>query len=794
MLISTFLLGALTPHAQEHQPRGPQPVLPHFEDTRTEAPVQAVSSAGAVVEQQAQERSFEGPAVVRDTPLDAAVTPNRRTFDHVILDCPKGDDWWARGQTYKARFGRDGVDYIPFLGSDAPRNYPVRLRLVAAFSGDQVIDFDRNVTAEAHETAVYYQRGSLTERYLLDLDSIEQTFVFHRSTDAPLRVEVAIDSELEASFDGQSMRFDNELGGVRMSSAFAVDAQGNRVEVPMNFHGSSYTITVPQSFVAAATFPLTIDPVISTFNVDDILAPLTDPRSAFDPFTGSFLIVYSEAFSATDGDVFSAEIGPGGVITSIGYADMTSDRWYSADVASARANQMMLVAAATEFGSPTTFAVEGRTYFPTTQTYGPVFRVDAAANNSRKSEVSVGGDPLDRFLVVWEREFSAIDRDVHARVIRSDGSAVGTSDILLDNSSLDYSAPHCSKHNRTVDNGSSAWSVVAERSGAGSVQGVWAAQISWTGQIEHEFFQVASSTFDDSSPRVSSPLEVAGDPFYAVSWERQFPGDRDIYAATITDTSIPNVQNLSAGGLAGLTIFDDECQPVIDSNGIGFAIAWIDGDAGSRTTYVSSMNLEGGELCIAENAIIDGIGARLPGGVTASITSEDSTVQEPYLVVSEDSLFAPSENIHAVIYDAVETCLESTIICTPAVTNSSGLPAQISGTGSNVAGEQVDLLATQLPTNQFGFFVVSRTAGSPVTPPGSQGNLCLSGNIGRFNGSILNSGSSGSFQLSVDTSDLPFATNTAVLPGESLNFSAWFRDNNPGSTSNFSDVLRVAFD
>jgi len=75
-------------------------------------------------------------------------------------------------------------------------------------------------------------------------------------------------------------------------------------------------------------------------------------------------------------------------------------------------------------------------------------------------------------------------------------------------------------------------------------------------------------------------------------------------------------------------------------------------------------------------------------------------------------------------------------------------------------------------------------------------NLCLGGSIGRFvgPGQVMNSGASGSFTLTVDLSALPTPTGLVTAqPGETWNFQAWYRDANPGPTSNFTDAVAVTF-
>ena len=137
-----------------------------------------------------------------------------------------------------------------------------------------------------------------------------------------------------------------------------------------------------------------------------------------------------------------------------------------------------------------------------------------------------------------------------------------------------------------------------------------------------------------------------------------------------------------------------------------------------------------------------------------------------------------------------------TSYCGPAVTNSTGGSASIQAVGStSAAAGDLRLDATGMPNGQFGFFLASRNQGFVAGPGGSQGNLCLALPIGRFAapGQIGNTGATGSFSLTVDTTAIPMTPTVAIVAGETWNFQAWYRDNNPALTSNFTDAVSIDF-
>ncbi len=156
------------------------------------------------------------------------------------------------------------------------------------------------------------------------------------------------------------------------------------------------------------------------------------------------------------------------------------------------------------------------------------------------------------------------------------------------------------------------------------------------------------------------------------------------------------------------------------------------------------------------------------------------------------TLTAQEQEAYERLACAMPPGIESQSYCT-AVANSSGQPASIAASGSNlVEVGALCLQASDLPTNRFGYFLASMTQGFVPTPPGSVGNLCLGGQIARFAKEIRNSGSKGTYELYVDLERIPLAPPLAVQPGDTWNFQGWFRD--VSGASNFTDGVLITFE
>lgn len=163
---------------------------------------------------------------------------------------------------------------------------------------------------------------------------------------------------------------------------------------------------------------------------------------------------------------------------------------------------------------------------------------------------------------------------------------------------------------------------------------------------------------------------------------------------------------------------------------------------------------------------------------------------------------AADDNGGSIVEAAIDDLSVTDLDCGPpggsycdGVPNSTGQIAEISSSGSNsIALNDLSLIASGMPSNQFALFIASDGQTFVPNVGGGQGNLCVGPTIGRYLAQFGNTGPFGTLNLSVDANAIVTASGTvAALPGDTFNFQCWFRDANPGATSNLTRGFSVTF-
>jgi hypothetical protein len=133
--------------------------------------------------------------------------------------------------------------------------------------------------------------------------------------------------------------------------------------------------------------------------------------------------------------------------------------------------------------------------------------------------------------------------------------------------------------------------------------------------------------------------------------------------------------------------------------------------------------------------------------------------------------------------------------------NSTGVNSSMVVSGSpSVAADSVTLTAT-VTANSFGFFITSQDVGFVANPGGSQGNICLGANIGRFQNLAALSDGAGMIEISTTAgqwtlNNIPQGSGPYMAQvGGTAHFQCWHRDTDPMGmpSSNFTDGVVVTW-
>jgi hypothetical protein len=166
---------------------------------------------------------------------------------------------WARGRNWKASISATKSAFIPFFGSAAPMNFPVRFSLesIHADEGELASTTPASVSVEGHRVSI--PRGSVAEVYDLHPDGVGQMFALQeRSSPGDIVVRVGIESELAPSaLEEGGFRFSNDYGEVRYGRAESFDAEGRRRAVAASLEGGRIEFREPGDFVESAVIPAT---------------------------------------------------------------------------------------------------------------------------------------------------------------------------------------------------------------------------------------------------------------------------------------------------------------------------------------------------------------------------------------------------------------------------------------------------------------------------------------------------------------------------------------------------------
>jgi hypothetical protein len=750
------------------------------------------------------------PSLPAGMPLAAARPDHSRMY---YSDSDSGDAVWARGKTYKARFSSEGVEYTPLFGASAPANYPLALEIASVTIAGDALELQAGARPERDGDRVVLHRGALDETYDLTPSELEQSFVF---ASLPVRGALSMRIGFQGEFQAQAVhggvRFANTLGDVTCSSVVAFDAGGRSIALEVALDGDTLAIDVPASFVAGAQLPLTIDPVLTMFTVDNSPDDNFAADVAYDVQTDTWRTVYEERISQTDTDLYTFAFDSNGLaVTASGfYIDQSAERWAHPRIANNYIAEQFFVVA--EVGAIGSRQIKGLWISAVTQGHGTPFTIE---NNfsGEKINPDIGGDPAANgptyYCVVFERVYSATDHDIWARILDSTGAQHFPSPVLVDNSANTLDGkPAISKSDGPAPSSLQDWTVVWEHQALQTDHDIFGARIHWSGSITNPTFLVLGSFDDELEPRVSSPLDVNLDPrpvLVAVEMHHVW-NDSDIQLVEMAGSNFVTTANLSY--MEGWDSVDQR-TPVVDCVGQQFAVAfaeqWYPGSY-DYDMYVAHVGASGNVLF--ETAQRDGVAYTGEVEARPALCAELSggASNHAFCTLWDVGVGASSHDVMGAMLvgtngGSVESYCGSAAIACPCgnpglLGRGCGNSADAQGAllsilgGASVSNDSLVFTAIGMPASASCLFFEGTTA---MNAPFGDGVKCVGGGIVRL-GLKISVGGAANYP---EAGDLSISAKGLVPPAGAIRYyQAWYRDPAAYCTSatfNLSNALKVTW-
>ncbi len=402
-----------------------------------------------------------GPALPESSvpPLDsphADIYRQTRTRIHTAPDDPEGGPYgiWAAGEHYKASFHGD-FTFIPYLGGGYPHNQPLSWRTVASTVAGQPTAHLARAERWYDDYRYEYRYGDLVEAYDVRVDGIEQTFTLRT------RPQVAGDWVVTGQLDTlltsspivdqrTGIAFHDDDGNLILhySAAVAFDANGHTVDVRTSYDGERIHLRVPGEWLATATFPVTIDPLMtrectafwSQANppllegvvldvdigrdgvADQIMVAFVRLASGLDFDMWAYLFPNDDCTFANRNEVFVDVADSWGTVSpAIAFAGGEADSWFLGFVRtgliSGQNGARYHIRASGDLALDNAFSTISR---PAGSTHGIV--MDAGGVRSESSGTSV--------FVVYERQDPGAFTDVHGKRIELTGNVQGPESLI----------------------------------------------------------------------------------------------------------------------------------------------------------------------------------------------------------------------------------------------------------------------------------------------------------------------------------------------------------------------------
>ncbi|MBK8979280.1 MAG: hypothetical protein IPM29_25565 [Planctomycetes bacterium] len=219
---------------------------------------------------------------------------------------------WAGGTDFKASFAA-GVTFLPRPAAPTDRASPWRwdTTTIRVAGKDQSLALREDaVIIDAFHCEIVLAPG-VRERYEVLPHGLEQTFVLTM----PLTGDVEIVGSVSGAYTADErapmhadirFRSDDGRSAMTFGAATAIDADGRRLPLETGWRDGRLSIRVPSDWLARASFPVVVDPLLAPVTLSTASAPVTGMTVERDlsRSTANVAVALSRTFASTDDDVF----------------------------------------------------------------------------------------------------------------------------------------------------------------------------------------------------------------------------------------------------------------------------------------------------------------------------------------------------------------------------------------------------------------------------------------------------------------------------------------------------------
>jgi hypothetical protein len=517
------------------------------------------------------------PPQAQDAATKAPLRQHR--LRDVLLDTPGDGNTWVLAPGYKMRLGTDAVEFIPYFGPRAPRNFPVRLRVASVRRGAEELPVASDAAPQVEGQRVIYARGAVQEVWDLRPDAAEQLFVVAPTPGrGDLVVAIDVECELARADAHDGLRWlAPGLGEVHYGDLKAYDGAARQVTAPSQWTPRGIELRVPAAFVDAAEGPITIDPIVRQ------LIPLGNTPEeernadiAYDGGRDRWLVVWERVFSARDIDIIASRYsGSGNHIEDVAVASGTRES-LNPTVATEAHFHMFLIC--WDEDRVADRVILARLRVPESTSQGNVFVAVDGANATNRNPQLGGTIALDsdvaNFLLVCE-ETDIVGSDARIVGARVTAGANVESVFTIASATTAATRPTVSK---------------IRRSGM-----PWLVTYHVQNGAQHELRAIAVRGNDVRGPSrligtgtdgPSVDVDGDGEQFVAVFARTMAQGDRDIIGVPMrvngtTITLLPSVNLTRAEPDAAPVAGRDHAEPVIAFDGCRYTYLYLENATGS---------------------------------------------------------------------------------------------------------------------------------------------------------------------------------------------------------------------